>query len=145
MPIYGDGKQIRDWLYVIDHCEAIHQILTRGKIGETYNIGGGNQTFNLTIVETLCDLLDKLQPANSPHRQMVQFVEERPGHDRRYAMDISKINRELGWSPRTDLAEGLRLTVEWYFANPEWVATITSQQSYRQWMEKNYSKRVIQL
>ena len=142
LPIYGDGQQIRDWLFVSDHCEAIHLILTNGNPGETYNIGGGNQPGNLEIVETICELLDKLQPSSAvPHRQLIQFVADRPGHDRRYAMDISKIRRELGWEPRHSLAHGLQVTVEWYLSHPEWVASIHTQADYVQWMEKNYVRR----
>lgn len=145
LPVYGDGQQIRDWLYVIDHCEAIHQILVKGTPGETYNIGGGSQSANLTIVETICDLLDELQPStHTPRRHLIQYVEDRPGHDRRYAMDTSKMQRELGWQPRHSLAEGLRASVEWYLSNPEWVTAIRGQAGYQQWMEKNYSRRVSQ-
>ncbi len=141
LPVYGDGQQIRDWLYVEDHCEAIHRILTKGIAGETYNIGGGNQPANLTIVETICDLLDELQPTSAPHRSLIQFVTDRPGHDRRYAMDIAKIEHAIGWSPRYSLAEGLRRTVLWYLSHPEWTATIRKQQEYRRWMDQNYQKR----
>ena len=108
LPVYGDGRQVRDWLYVEDHCEAIELILKGGKAGETYNIGGGNQPTNLTIVETVCDLLDELKPAAASYHRLVQFVADRPGHDRRYAMDITKINRDLGWKPRHSMHEGLR-------------------------------------
>jgi dTDP-glucose 4,6-dehydratase len=143
LPLYGDGMQIRDWLFVEDHCDAVYRILMEGKPGRTYNIGGGNQPANLTIVETICDLIDELRPsAHTPHRQLIQFVSDRPGHDRRYAMDITKIQRELGWQPRHSLAEGLRATVEWYLGHTEWVAAIRGQAGYQQWMEKNYSERV---
>jgi dTDP-glucose 4,6-dehydratase len=143
LPVYGDGMQIRDWIFVEDHCEAVHRILKEGKPGQTYNIGGGNQPPNLTIVEMICDLLDELQPSlHVPHRQLVQFVTDRPGHDRRYAMDIAKIQKDLGWQPRHSLADGLRATVEWYFGHSEWVAAIRGQAGYQQWMEKNYSGRV---
>jgi dTDP-glucose 4,6-dehydratase len=140
LPVYGDGQQIRDWLYVTDHCEAIHKILMRGKPGETYNIGGGNQPANLTIVETICDLLDELRPPDS-HHQLIKFVTDRPGHDRRYAMNIAKIERELGWRPRHSLAEGLRETVEWYLANSEWAVAIQEQQEYQRWLGQNYHER----
>ncbi|MDO9303334.1 MAG: dTDP-glucose 4,6-dehydratase [Anaerolineales bacterium] len=141
LPVYGDGQQIRDWLFVTDHCEAIHLILTQGKSGETYNIGGNNQPANLTIVETVCDLLDELQPQTDPHRNLIKFVADRPGHDRRYAMNISKIERELGWKPRYSLTDGLLATVEWILANPDWVAAIQKQREYQTWLNKNYDKR----
>ena len=140
LPVYGDGQQIRDWLYVQDHCEAIHSILSRGTPGETYNIGGGNQPANLTIVETICDLLDAAQPG-AGHRQLIQFVTDRPGHDRRYAMDITRIRTSLGWVPRHSLAAGLRLTVQWYLSHPEWTELIQKQQEYKRWMDANYRKR----
>lgn len=140
LPVYGDGQQIRDWLFVQDHCQAIHAILTAGKPGETYNIGGGNQPANLTIVETICDLLDELQPG-SAHRALIRFVTDRPGHDRRYAMDITKIRHTLGWEPRHSLAEGLRLTVQWYLSRRDWTDSIQKQQDYQHWMEKNYRQR----
>lgn len=141
LPVYGDGQQIRDWLFVEDHCEAIHKILSKGVAGETYNIGGGNQPTNLTIVETICDLLDQLLPAGAPHRSLIQFVTDRPGHDRRYAMDIGKIERALDWSPHHSLAEGLRQTVKWYLSHREWTTAIQKQQDYQRWMDQNYQKR----
>jgi len=141
LPVYGDGQQIRDWLYVTDHCEAIHTILTRGTPGETYNIGGNNQPANLIIVETVCDLLDELQPINEPRRKLITFVTDRPGHDRRYAMNISKIERELGWGPRYSLTDGLLATVQWILSNPEWVAAIQKQREYQTWLTKNYETR----
>jgi len=141
LPVYGDGQQIRDWLFVTDHCEAIHKILTLGISGETYNIGGNNQPANLTIVEMVCDLLDELQPLAEPHHNLIKFVADRPGHDRRYAMNISKIERELGWQPRYSLNDGLLATVQWIFANPDWVAAIQKQREYQTWMDKNYDKR----
>ena len=141
LPVYGDGQQIRDWLFVTDHCEAIHLILTQGKPGETYNIGGNNQPANLTIVETVCDLLDVLQPQTDPHRNLIEFVADRPGHDRRYAMNISKIERELGWKPCYSLTDGLLATVEWILANPDWVASIQKQREYQTWLTKNYETR----
>ncbi len=140
LPVYGDGQQIRDWLYVRDHCEAIHAILMRGTPGETYNIGGGNQPANLTIVETICDLLDRAEPGIA-HRQLIQFVTDRPGHDRRYAMDITKIGTNLGWEPRHSLTEGLRQTVDWYLAHTEWTALIQKQHDFQRWMDQNYQKR----
>jgi len=141
LPVYGDGQQIRDWLYVTDHCEAIHLILTQGKSGETYNIGGNNQPANLTIVETVCDLLDELQPQTDPHRNLIKFVTDRPGHDRRYAMNISKIENELGWKPRHNLSDGLLDTAQWILANPSWVAAIQKQREYQTWLTKNYETR----
>jgi len=143
LPVYGDGQQIRDWLNVLDHCEAIHKILMNGKLGETYNIGGGNPRTNLAVVETICEMLDELQPSGPvPHRQLIQFVADRPGHDQRYAMDITKIQNELVWQPRYSLEDGLRATVEWYLSHPEWVTAIRAQPNYRQWLEENYAKRV---
>jgi dTDP-glucose 4,6-dehydratase len=141
LPVYGDGLQVRDWLYVEDHCEAIAMILRGGKAGDTYNIGGGNQPTNLKIVETVCAMLGEFKsPAASYHR-LVQFVADRPGHDRRYAMDITKINRDLGWQPRHSMQEGLRLTVQWFLSHPEWTAAIQKQIEYRNWMDRNYEKR----
>jgi dTDP-glucose 4,6-dehydratase len=143
LPVYGDGRQIRDWLYVEDHCDAILTILQKGKAGETYNIGGGNQPTNLTIVNALCAILDELRPGSpyTPHRNLIKFVADRPGHDRRYAMDISRINKELGWLPRHTLENGLKKTVEWYLAHPQWVEAIRRQQDYQGWLERNYAKR----
>lgn len=143
LPIYGDGQQIRDWLYVTDHCEAIKLVLTRGRIGETYNIGGNNQPANLDIVQQLCALLDELVPdsLHCPHQSLMQFVADRPGHDRRYAIDLTKIRTELGWEPRESLTSGLRKTVEWYLANTEWMAKIGQQNNYQQWLESNYQQR----
>jgi dTDP-glucose 4,6-dehydratase len=141
LPVYGDGQQIRDWLFVADHCEAIHLILTQGKPGETYNIGGNNQPANLAIVETVCDLLDEIQPSAESHRKLIKFVTDRPGHDRRYAMNISKIERELGWKPRHSLTDGLVATVEWILANAAWVAAVQQQQEYQTWLTKNYETR----
>ena len=141
LPVYGDGQQIRDWLFVTDHCEAIYKILTQGTVGETYNIGGNNQPPNLTIVETVCDLLDELKPQTEPRRNLIKFVTDRPGHDRRYAMNISKIERELGWKPRYSLTDGLLATVQWILANPDWVAAIQKQREYQTWLAKNYDTR----
>lgn len=143
IPVYGDGQQIRDWLYVEDHCEAIESIVLNGQNGETYNIGGANQPANLTIVQTICRLLDELVPQSKfkQHESLITYVEDRPGHDRRYAMDSTKINRELGWSPRHSLEDGLRKTVKWYLDHQDWVNSITSRQSYQDWMRKNYTER----
>ncbi len=141
LPIYGDGRQIRDWLYVEDHCEAIYRVLEAGRPGETYNIGGGNQPCNLDIARQICALLDEFHPAGAPHERLITHVPDRPGHDRRYAMDIRKIQRELGWSPRHDLASGLRATVRWYLDHPDWVQAIRQQSDYQAWLHKNYQKR----
>jgi dTDP-glucose 4,6-dehydratase len=141
LPIYGDGKQIRDWLYVEDHCEAIYRVAKDGKPGETYNVGGGNQPYNIDLVTEICAILDELHPASAPHAALMTHVTDRPGHDRRYAMDISKIRRELGWTPRHDIESGLRETVQWYLKNAAWVQTIFEQGGYGDWLEKNYEKR----
>jgi len=142
LPIYGDGLQVRDWLYVTDHCKAIAAVLARGKIGETYNVGGCNQRSNREVVTTLCALLDELVP-NSPHRphaQLITSVPDRPGHDRRYAIDATKIIGEIGWQPQESFETGLRKTVQWYLANQEWVQGVTSG-SYQQWLSHNYANR----
>lgn len=143
LPMYGDGKQIRDWLYVDDHCEAIWKVLKMGKTGEVYNIGGDNQPTNLEIVKTICSILDERLPnsVHVPHSQLIQFVQDRPGHDRRYAMNIDKINTELGWQPRLTLTSGLEKTVDWYLENETWVTAIREQQEYHHWVQKNYDKR----
>ena len=143
LPIYGDGMQIRDWLYVDDHCEALWKVATQGRVGETYCIGGDNQPANIEIVRTICQILDELQPDSpfTPHEQLMTFVPDRPGHDRRYDIDISKINSELGWQPRHDLQQGLLATVRWYLEHPEWVEAITQQSDYDGWMQKNYANR----
>ena len=143
LPVYGDGQQVRDWLYVEDHCEAILTVLLRGRIGETYNVGGDNQPANLEIVHQICALLDELRPASphGPHAGLIKFVTDRPGHDRRYAMDITKIHRELGWEPRYPLSIGLRQTVQWYLAHGDWIQAIQRQQGYSQWIAKNYAHR----
>lgn len=143
LPVYGDGQQVRDWLHVEDHCEAIHLVLTKGAIGSTYNIGGENQPANLSIVETVCDILDEIDdnPAHRPHRNLIQFVKDRPGHDRRYDMDTGKIRAELGWHPRHDLNQGLLDTVNWYLSHPEWVTAIRHKQEYKGWLDANYKAR----
>ncbi len=120
LPVYGDGQQIRDWLYVEDHARALIKVATEGKVGETYNIGGHNEKANLTVVETLCDLLQELVPSEKAYRDLITFVTDRPGHDVRYAIDASKIERELGWTPQETFETGLRKTVEWYLANETW-------------------------
>jgi len=141
LPIYGDGKQVRDWLYVEDHCEAIYRVAKDGKPGETYNVGGGNQPYNLDLVTEICAILDELHPASAPHAALMTHVTDRPGHDRRYAMDITKIRQELGWTPRHDIESGLRETVQWYLKNTDWVQAIFEQDGYGDWLEKNYEKR----
>ena len=139
LPVYGDGQNVRDWLYVEDHCEAIATVLRRGKPGGTYNIGGWNEKPNIEIVQTICDLVDEMAPRKgTSRRELITFVKDRPGHDRRYAMDASKIERELGWKPKETLDTGLRKTVRWYLENADWVADVTSG-SYRQWIETHYS------
>ena len=142
LPVYGDGQQIRDWLYVKDHCSAIRCVLAEGAVGETYNIGGWNEKPNLDIVHTVCNLLDELQARvdGKSYREQITFVADRPGHDRRYAIDSRKIERELGWKPAETFETGIRKTVEWYLANQSWVADVQSG-DYRSWVEKNYTKR----
>ncbi len=139
LPVYGDGRQIRDWLYVKDHCSAIRRVLERGKPGEVYNVGGWNEKANLDIVHTVCALLDELRPKGDgkSYREQIAFVTDRPGHDRRYAIDARKIERELGWKPLETFETGIRKTVQWYLDNPDWVNSVQSG-SYRQWIEKNY-------
>lgn len=143
LPIYGDGQQIRDWLYVADHCEAIMAVIRSGESGETYIVGGNNQPTNMVIVNTLCEILDECLPGspNIPHESLIQSVEDRPGHDRRYAMNISKISEELGWQPRHSLSAGLMKTVEWYLENQDWVEVIRKKGDYQSWIEENYEKR----
>ena len=143
LPVYGDGQQIRDWLYVDDHCDAILTVLRKGTPGETYNVGGDNQPANLTVIRTICDIMDELLPGSPyvPHHSLIRFVVDRPGHDRRYAMDITKIYRELSWKPTQNLHDGLLKTVQWYLSHPEWVEAIRKQQGYQQWLDKNYAKR----
>jgi dTDP-glucose 4,6-dehydratase len=142
LPIYGDGQQIRDWLYVSDHCAAIRRVLAAGKPGETYNIGGWNEKANLDVVNTICELLDELEPRaqGGTYREQITYVTDRPGHDRRYAIDARKIERELGWRPIETFQTGLRKTVQWYLQNDEWVREVQSG-AYQQWIEKNYSQR----
>ena len=140
LPVYGDGRQIRDWLFVTDHCEAIVTVLERGQVGETYNIGGSNERANMEVVETLCAIFDRINPAGAPHARLIRHVQDRPGHDRRYAIDSGKIRDELGWSPRVDFSEGLRLTVDWYLAHRPWVDRVRSG-AYQEWLEKNYGHR----
>ncbi len=142
LPIYGDGQQIRDWLYVKDHCGAIRRVLEAGRVGETYNVGGWNEKANLDVVDTLCTILDELSPRSDgkPYKAQITYVKDRPGHDRRYAIDASKIERELGWKPAETFETGIRKTVQWYLDNQAWVANVTSG-SYRQWLDRNYGAR----
>ncbi len=143
LPVYGDGQQIRDWLYVKDHCSAIRRVLEAGTLGETYNIGGWNEKPNIEIVHTVCALLDELRPKadGSSYATQITYVTDRPGHDRRYAIDARKIERELGWKPAETFETGIRKTVEWYLANPDWVAHVQSG-SYRDWVSKQYAGSV---
>ncbi len=141
LPIYGDGQQVRDWLYVGDHCSAIRSVLTGGRPGQTYNIGGWNEKTNKDIVHTVCALLDELRPsAHGPYSRLITHVKDRPGHDRRYAIDARKIERELGWRPAETFETGIRKTLQWYLANADWVANVQSG-GYREWLAKNYVAR----
>ncbi len=139
LPVYGDGLNVRDWLYVGDHCSAIREVLARGRLGETYNVGGWNEKTNLDVVHTLCDLLDELKPkASGSYRDQITFVKDRPGHDRRYAIDARKLERELGWKPAETFETGLRKTVQWYLDNQAWVQDVMSGE-YRNWVAKQYA------
>ncbi len=140
LPIYGDGQQVRDWLYVKDHCSAIRIILEKGKLGETYNIGGSNEMANLDVVKTLCAILDELKPKTdgTKYESQITYIKDRPGHDRRYAIDATKLEKELGWKPRETFETGIRKTVEWYLNNQEWAIHAVSG-DYKHWVEKQYS------
>lgn len=140
IPVYGDGQNVRDWLYVEDHCEAIRLVLSQGKIGETYNIGGRNEMKNLDVVHTICAALDGLRPEDPvvPHKDLIKFVLDRPGHDRRYAMNIAKIEKELRWKPRETFESGIRKTVRWYLDNGAWIQNVTTGK-YREWIATQYS------
>ena len=141
LPVYGDGQQIRDWLYVGDHCSGIRAVLAGGRLGETYNIGGWNEQANIDIVRIVCGLLDELRPDPAgPYARLITYVTDRPGHDRRYAIDARKIERELGWRPAETFASGIRKTVQWYLANADWVASVQSG-AYRDWVSTNYAGR----
>ncbi len=142
LPVYGDGMQIRDWLYVKDHCSAIRRVLEAGRLGETYNVGGWNEKPNIEIVKTVCALLDELSPRadGKPYVEQITYVTDRPGHDRRYAIDAKKIHRELDWKPAETFESGIRKTVQWYLDNPVWVTNVQSGQ-YRQWLDQNYAVR----
>jgi len=139
LPIYGDGQQIRDWLYVKDHCSALRRVLESGKVGEVYNVGGWNEKPNLEVVHTLCTILDELSPRNDgkPYKEQITYVQDRPGHDRRYAIDASKLERELDWKPAETFDTGIRKTVHWYLDNQNWVTNVTSG-AYREWVGKHY-------
>jgi dTDP-glucose 4,6-dehydratase len=141
LPVYGDGQQVRDWLYVKDHCAAIRTVLARGRVGETYNIGGWNEKPNLEIVHAVCALLDDMKAhRDGPHARLVTHVPDRPGHDRRYAIDAGKIERELGWRPAETFESGLRKTVRWYLDNAPWVERVQTG-AYRDWLSANYDQR----
>jgi dTDP-glucose 4,6-dehydratase len=140
LPVYGDGRQVRDWLYVGDHCEAIRTVLAAGRVGETYNIGGDSERRNLDVVHALCDALQQARPRDGGYRPLIQFVADRPGHDRRYAIDARKIRGELGWKPRETFESGLARTVRWYLEHAAWVAQVKSGE-YRKWLEVNYAAR----
>ncbi len=143
LPVYGDGKNVRDWLYVIDHCEAILTVLQKGRPGETYNIGGNSEKQNIEVVHTICDILDEktgLLPDGKTRRSLITFVKDRAGHDRRYAIDATKIRNELGWAPQVTFADGMRKTIEWYLNNKPWIASVTDG-TYREYYEKMYGNR----
>ena len=144
LPVYGDGTNVRDWLYVGDHCDAICVVLERGKIGETYNIGGNTERRNIDVVRSICAILDEIHADSpvSPHERLITFVKDRPGHDWRYAIDASKMRTELGWTPKIQFEDGLRKTVQWYLHNSQWVEQVSSGE-YRNWIAKNYGARVI--
>ncbi len=141
LPVYGDGQQVRDWLYVGDHCAAIREVLARGKVGQTYNVGGWNEMPNIEIVKTVCALLDEMRPDPAgSYGRLITFVADRPGHDRRYAIDARKLERELGWKPAETFETGIRKTVRWYLDHADWVAHVQSG-AYREWVATNYSAR----
>jgi dTDP-glucose 4,6-dehydratase len=142
LPVYGDGMQVRDWLYVKDHCSAIRRVLAAGRVGEVYNVGGWNEMPNIDIVNALCALLDEMRPKSegASYRAQITYVTDRPGHDRRYAIDASKIERELSWKPSETFETGIRKTVQWYLANPDWVSRVQSG-AYRDWVQTNYAQR----
>ncbi len=143
LPIYGDGMQIRDWLYVEDHCKAIHRVLRRGRVGETYCVGGDNQPPNIEIVKLICTIMDEKRPdsPHTPHEKLIEHVTDRPGHDRRYDIKIGKIAQTLGWEPDLTLEDGLRQTIDWYIEHPDWIETARKQADYSEWVEKNYQNR----
>lgn len=140
LPVYGDGQNVRDWLYVTDHCDAIFTVLDGGRPGETYNVGGLNEQKNLDVVNVLCAILDELRPQGAPHHRLITYVKDRPGHDRRYAIDCAKLQRELAWTPTESFTTGIRKTVEWYLDNSKWVDKVVSGE-YRDWVAGNYASR----
>jgi len=141
LPIYGDGQQVRDWLYVSDHCAAIRRVLADGRLGDVYNVGGWNEKANLEVVHTLCDILDQLDPrAQGSYREQITYVQDRPGHDRRYAIDARKLERELGWKPAETFESGIRKTVQWFLDHQDWVSDVQSGE-YLKWIDKNYAQR----
>jgi dTDP-glucose 4,6-dehydratase len=148
LPVYGDGLNVRDWLYVGDHCSAIATVLDKGRAGETYNVGGLNEMANIEVVQAICDILDELRPdelrrEKRSRRELITYVKDRPGHDRRYAIDCNKLTTELGWKPQESFSSGIRKTIAWYLANIPWVEAITSG-TYREWIERNYAGRETQ-
>lgn len=142
LPVYGDGMNVRDWLFVEDHCSAIRTVLNKGRVGETYNVGGNSERTNIDVVSTICDLVDEMRPAPGagPRRGLITFVKDRPGHDRRYAINSDKLSNELGWKPAEQFETGLRKTVRWYIDHPDWVDNVRTG-AYREWIAKNYSER----
>ena len=140
LPIYGKGDQIRDWLYVEDHARALYTVITEGIVGETYNIGGYNEKKNIEVVQTICNILDEIKPKNTSYSEQITYVADRPGHDRRYAIDASKITLELGWKPQETFESGIQKTIHWYLDNQDWVQNIMSG-AYQDWINKNYEQR----
>lgn len=140
LPIYGKGDQIRDWLYVEDHARALYTVITEGIVGETYNIGGYNEKKNIEVVQTICDILDEIKPKNTSYSEQITYVADRPGHDRRYAIDASKITQELGWKPQETFESGIKKTIHWYLDNQDWVQNVMSG-AYQDWINKNYEQR----
>jgi len=142
LPVYGDGKNVRDWLFVEDHCAAIRRVLDAGRPGETYNVGGNSERANIDVVTTICDLVDEMRPTTAgSRRRLITYVQDRPGHDRRYAIDARKLAGELGWKPREEFEGGLRRTVRWYLDHPEWVENVRTG-AYRDWIDANYAARL---
>jgi dTDP-glucose 4,6-dehydratase len=140
LPVYGDGLNVRDWLYVGDHCDAVRLVLARGRPGETYNIGGNSEKRNIDVLQTLCSILDRVHPSGAPHAKLITYVKDRPGHDRRYAIDATRLRRELDWQPRTSFEQGMERTVQWYLDHMDWVRSVTSG-AYRDWVKQNYADR----
>jgi dTDP-glucose 4,6-dehydratase len=140
LPVYGDGLNVRDWLYVGDHCDAVRLVLARGRPGEAYNIGGNSEKRNIDVLQTLCSILDRVHPSGAPHAKLITYVKDRPGHDRRYAIDATRLRRELDWQPRTSFEQGMERTVQWYLDHMDWVRSVTSG-AYRDWVKQNYADR----